>query len=209
MLPDDLSSLRVVDLKKELTDRNLPTKGKKDELVARLQEWVDEQKANEGSAQNGDSDQQPTDEPMQQAEEPEVNQDEPTAKSEPATTTEAEPAKTEPVAPTEPVSTTPVETTQQVVEEDKTETVVETIQEESTSKAADEATVDQVAVDDVDTKGTKRKRQAPVEGQFTCVPRYFYLTAYTIDEKLPEKRSKSNTEGTVSIEALIGTSVGH
>ncbi|KAG2189123.1 hypothetical protein INT44_004265 [Umbelopsis vinacea] len=41
-LPEDLSKLRVVDLKEELTKRNLPTKGKKDELIARLQEALDQ-----------------------------------------------------------------------------------------------------------------------------------------------------------------------
>lgn len=42
-LPDDLSKLRVVDLREELTKRNLPTKGKKDELIVRLQEALDQE----------------------------------------------------------------------------------------------------------------------------------------------------------------------
>lgn len=37
MLPADLSSLKVVDLRAELSNRDLSTKGKKDELVERLQ----------------------------------------------------------------------------------------------------------------------------------------------------------------------------
>lgn len=50
-LPEDLSKLRVVDLKEELTKRNLPTKGKKDELIARLQEALD-QTAGNNDAEN-------------------------------------------------------------------------------------------------------------------------------------------------------------
>lgn len=42
-LPEDLSKLRVVDLREELTKRNLPSKGKKDELIARLQEALDQE----------------------------------------------------------------------------------------------------------------------------------------------------------------------
>jgi hypothetical protein len=42
-IPEDLSKLRVVDLREELTKRNLPTKGKKDELIARLQEALDQE----------------------------------------------------------------------------------------------------------------------------------------------------------------------
>ena len=66
MLPEDLSKLRVVDLKKELTERGLATKGKKDELVARLQEWVDENK-DQVAGQNDQ--QQQEEQPPQKAEE--------------------------------------------------------------------------------------------------------------------------------------------
>ncbi|KAI8147713.1 hypothetical protein BJV82DRAFT_304677 [Fennellomyces sp. T-0311] len=184
MLPDNLSSLRVVDLKKELTDRNLPTKGKKDDLVARLQEWVNEQKANDGSAQNGDSDQAPAaDEPMQEVEEPEIKQDHPieaeSAMTEPTTTTEETPtqtlAHTEPVAPTEPNPATDDATPLQTVEETKPQTPAGTTEEEAVSST--EGDRKEKAAEDADTKGTKRKRQAPVE-----------------DDKSPEKRSKPSTD---------------
>ncbi|KAI7875951.1 hypothetical protein K492DRAFT_210675 [Lichtheimia hyalospora FSU 10163] len=49
MLPENLSSLRVVDLKEELSKRNLPLKGKKDELIARLQQWLDDEKQKQGA----------------------------------------------------------------------------------------------------------------------------------------------------------------
>lgn len=40
MLPADLSTLKVVDLRAELSNRDLSTKGKKDELIERLQEFL-------------------------------------------------------------------------------------------------------------------------------------------------------------------------
>ncbi|KAG2184761.1 hypothetical protein INT43_000674 [Umbelopsis isabellina] len=42
-LPEDLTKLRVVDLRDELTKRNLPTKGKKNELIERLQEALQQE----------------------------------------------------------------------------------------------------------------------------------------------------------------------
>ncbi|CDS07754.1 hypothetical protein LRAMOSA01703 [Lichtheimia ramosa] len=51
MLPEDLSTLRVVDLKEELSKRNLPLKGKKDDLIARLQQSLDEEKQQQEAAE--------------------------------------------------------------------------------------------------------------------------------------------------------------
>lgn len=42
-LPEDLTKLRVVDLRDELTKRNLPTKGKKNELIERLEEALQQE----------------------------------------------------------------------------------------------------------------------------------------------------------------------
>lgn len=49
MLPADLSTLKVVDLRAELSNRDLSTKGKKDELIERLQEFLNNADAAEGS----------------------------------------------------------------------------------------------------------------------------------------------------------------
>lgn len=65
-LPEDLSKLRVVDLREELTKRNLPSKGKKDELIARLQEALDQE-----GASNADDASMPADAPENAAAEPE------------------------------------------------------------------------------------------------------------------------------------------
>lgn len=51
MLPENLSTLRVVDLKEELSKRKLPVKGKKDELIARLQQSLDDEKQKEGAVE--------------------------------------------------------------------------------------------------------------------------------------------------------------
>lgn len=56
MLPENLSTLRVVDLKEELSKRNLPLKGKKDELIARLQQSLDDEKQKEGATEEPPTD---------------------------------------------------------------------------------------------------------------------------------------------------------
>ncbi|KAI9270516.1 hypothetical protein BDA99DRAFT_322495 [Phascolomyces articulosus] len=224
MLPDDLSKLRVVDLKAELTQRKLPTKGKKDELIARLQQWLDENKdQDQNNGQQIEEEQQQQEEESQselapataineqqkeaspQTEAAEEKKqidsspmDEDTNKpsdaevvSAPAPPVEKEPqpATTEPmnteeeVKPTEPepvpVPTAPVEEPKPV-EQQETPMESTPVEEEKKKETKEETSAESTEPinEDLDIKGTKRKRLEPEA------------------RESPEKRSKARTEET-------------
>ncbi|KAL1929933.1 hypothetical protein VTP01DRAFT_1087 [Rhizomucor pusillus] len=181
MLPDDLSKLRVVDLREELTKRNLPTKGKKDELVARLQEAVNSEKQN-AAATNGEEEKEEEEETN-----PETDVDNQASGSEqekeqlptekvPEESGPAEPAaaaaaaatsaETENVAPAGEAPKAEEQTQKEESAQNETASIAEErTQEPPTAKAEEKAeSLDKTESTETDSeRGTKRKREVTEE----------------------------------------------
>lgn len=184
MLPEDLSTLRVVDLKEELSKRNLPLKGKKDDLIARLQQSLDEEKQQQEAAE-------PPVETLAQVDTtPKENTEEnqPQSSDDKATTTTQETNQQK-----EPV--------QDVTTNDKS-TPDTTIQKEEAAKSVEE-----------DDRGTKRKRSVDekedVKGESV---KYIYgdksNRMIMMIEPQPEKRTKPD-DSVCNISCMISVFTNH
>lgn len=177
MLPDDLSKLRVVDLREELTKRNLPTKGKKDELVARLQEAVNSEKQN-AAATNGEEEKEeeetnPETDVDNQAPGSEQEKEQLPTEKVPEESGPAEPAaaaatsaETENVAPAGEAPKAEEQTQKEESAQNETASIAEErTQEPPAAKAEEKAeSLDKTESTETDSeRGTKRKREVTEE----------------------------------------------
>ncbi|KAG2217050.1 hypothetical protein INT45_010254 [Circinella minor] len=173
MLPEDLSKLRVVDLKKELTERSLSTKGKKDELVARLQEWVDENNKDQVAGQN---DQQQQEEQPQKAEE---------SQPEPPLTTNGKDSKendSQQILSNE-------QQQQEVVEAESTESVVQQPPQPETTVVEKEPTESAAPAPETETE-TAQAEPMEEDGKSTEQPATPIEEEKPVEDTKPEKEEK-------------------
>ncbi|KAI9482537.1 hypothetical protein BDB00DRAFT_857547 [Zychaea mexicana] len=222
MLPNDLSKLRVVDLKAELTQRSLPVKGKKDELIARLQQWINENKEQEDATANeqpqevnGQQEEQAATEKEESQAAPPQQQDsmvsppvnnvepEPEPTSVPAPVVEQQQQQHQADAETQPATTAdstqpveeskPKEATQSPKEGSKAVAVEEPMKEDKPVAAAAAA----ASVEEQESE----KRPAPAEEE-SDIKGTKRKRLDTEAEKSTEKRSKASTDETTDMEAV-------
>ncbi|KAI8062373.1 uncharacterized protein B0P05DRAFT_556695 [Gilbertella persicaria] len=163
-----LSSLKVVELREELSKRNLPTKGKKDELISRLTEALEAEKNQVADKPIEETTQKPTDETGDKTIEKitEAPVEEKTAKTPEKSVTTQPVEEPKPEVTEEPESSNAEETGPMITEQAKPDSEEQTKQkEEQETKepiSGDQAIPNEIDME-TDSNSNKRKRASDAE----------------------------------------------